>query len=207
MVPYTSDGVDLVFDDDYTPVGASSPGLTWTANANLAASETFGVSGINPIGNMTWDTAQAWIAAMNAANYAGANDWRLWSALNSDGTGPCGPAFNCDDSELGHLFYVEGGLSPNDVINDSTALTAVFANMRDSVYWSGTESSASDAWFFNALNGNQTSGLKGGQFFGWAVRPGQIPTAPLPGTAALMALGLAGLGARRLSRRPIHSKG
>ncbi|NBC15675.1 MAG: hypothetical protein GVY09_20490 [Gammaproteobacteria bacterium] len=209
LVPYTSDGVDLVYDNDYTPVGASSPGLTWMADANLAASETFGVSGINPSGFMTWDTAQAWIAAMNAANYAGANDWRLWSALNSDGSGPCGRAPNCNDSELGHLFYVEGGLSSFDAINDSADLTAVFTNMQDSVYRSGTEYAPNPdyAWLFRTDNGIQYNDVKDFQYYGWAVRPGQIAAAPLPGTAALMALGLAGLGARRLSRRPIHSKG
>lgn len=47
--------------------------VTWLANANLAATQTFGVSGINRDGSMSWDTAQAWIAAMNAANYLGSN--------------------------------------------------------------------------------------------------------------------------------------
>jgi len=87
LVPLTLGGVDVVCDDDYTPVGASSPGLIWTADANLATSATFGVTGINANGTMTWDKAQEWIAAMNTANYGGANDWRLWSALNNDGSG------------------------------------------------------------------------------------------------------------------------
>jgi hypothetical protein len=201
---YTANGVDLVYDDDYTPVGASSPGLTWTADANLAATETFGVSGILADGRMDWNTAQEWIAAMNAAGYGGASDWRLWSALNSDGTGPCGPAFNCTDSELGHLFYVEGGLNALDAINDSAALTAVFTNMEDSLYWSGTEFAPDpfNAWVFLTGRGRQGLVNKDGQHYGWAVRPGgQVAAAPLPGTAVLMALGLFGLGARRRVRR------
>jgi len=40
------------------------------------------VTGINANGTMGWAKALEWITAMNAANYAGANDWRLWSALN-----------------------------------------------------------------------------------------------------------------------------
>ena len=196
-MPYTSAGVNLVYDNDYTPVGASSPGLTWTADANLAATMTFGVTGINASGTMTWDKALEWIAAMNAANYAGANDWRLWSALNSDGSGPCF-GFNCTDSELGHLFYTEGQLSPGDAINNSTDLTDVFTNMQDSLYWSGTEFSASGAWFFGAGSGFQADLGKDFQNYGWAVRPGQIAAAPLPGTALLMALGF---GAMALSRR------
>ncbi len=56
--------------------------VTWLADASLAASNTFGVSGIGisegiiPVGAMTWTTAQSWIGAMNTANYPGHNDWR-----------------------------------------------------------------------------------------------------------------------------------
>ncbi|MBK1629611.1 hypothetical protein CKO31_02425 [Thiohalocapsa halophila] len=223
LVPYTSDGVDLVFDNDYTPVGASSPGLTWTADANLAASNTFGLSTgadlglypgegsgeqgrINTDGTMNWPGALFWIDAMNAANYAGANDWRLWSALDSNGDEPCA-GWDCTYSELGHLFYFEGGLSQFDSINDSVALTDVFTNMQDNVYWSGTEFSASDAWDFATSSGFQFYGGKDNPIYAWAVRPGQIAAAPLPGTALLMALGLAGLDARQLSRRPNTASG
>jgi hypothetical protein len=201
LVPYTSAGVDLVYDNDYKPFDATSPGLTWTADANLAATMTFGVTGINTSGAMTWDKALEWIAAMNTANYAGANDWRLWSALNSDGSGPCGPAFNCINSELGHLFYTEGGRSQNDAINDSAALTGVFTNMQDSVYWSGTEFSVSLAWNFSTNSGIQVYDNKISQYYGWAVRPGQIAAAPLPGTALLMALGFGAMALLRRARR------
>ncbi len=44
---------------------------------------------------------------MNAANDGGANDWRLWSALNSDGSAPCSGS-SCPNSELGHLYFTEG---------------------------------------------------------------------------------------------------
>jgi hypothetical protein len=203
LVPYTVNGVDLVVDTDYTPVGATSPGLMWTKNANLAETETFGVTGISANGTMSWAKALEWIAAMNTASYAGFSDWRLWSALNSDGSGPCGPAYNCTDSELGHLFYVEGGLSQGQAINSSTALTDVFTNMRDSVYWSGTEYAPSpgNAWDFLTYDGFQGSGNKGNQFYGWAVRPGQVAAAPLPGTALLMALGFGAVAVSRRARR------
>jgi hypothetical protein len=200
LMSYTANGVDLVFDDDYTPVGASSAGLTWTADANLAASNTFGLatgtdlglypgdtSGvqgrINADGRMNWPGALFWIDAMNAAGYGGASDWRLGSALNSDGSDPCldyGPGgTGCADSELGHLFYTEGGLNPGDAISDSALLDAfqggAFTNLQDSLYWSGTEyaPNPNNAWNFNTDNGNQNNDNKDNQNYGWAVRPGE----------------------------------
>jgi hypothetical protein len=225
LVPYTVNGVDLVYDAQ--PGSSSTQGLTWTADANLAASNTFGLttgvdlglypgdsSGVqgrvNADGTMNWPGALFWIDAMNAANYAGANDWRLWSALNSDGSGPCEADYNCTDSELGHLFYIEGGLSQNQPITSSAALnadafpaTGVFTNMQDSVYWSGTEYAPSpgDAWLFFARNGFQINFNKDTQPYGWAVRPGQVAAAPLPGTALLMALGFGAMAVSHRARR------
>jgi hypothetical protein len=187
LITYSSAGADLVLDGQ---------GLTWTADANLAATETFGVSGIAANGSMSWDTSLAWIDAMNAANYGGANDWRLWSALNSDGSGP-DMGYDVIDSELGHLFYTEGGLSLGVPITDSTALTDVFTNMQSSRYWSGTEFAPipAAAWRFRTDDGSQRVENKVRQYYGWAVRPGQVTAVPLPGTALLMALGLLVLGA------------
>lgn len=77
----------------------------------------------------------------------------MWSALNSDGSGPCGPAYNCTDSELGHLFYVEGMLTANDSITDSAVLDAAqggaFTNLQNFVYRPGTEYAPGPgfAWF------------------------------------------------------------
>jgi len=197
LIDYTAGGVNLVWDNDY---GAT--GLTWLKNANLADTVDFGVSGIAANGTMTWDVAQSWITAMNAANYAGTNGWRLWSALNSDGSGPCS-GYNCTRSELGHLFYTEGGLTSGQAITSSTVLTQHFTNMQSSVYWSGTEYSPGPfgAWGFGTGNGVQGDVRKGGQVYGWAVRPGQVAAAPLPATGLLMALGLLALGATRHGRR------
>ncbi|AUB83564.1 DUF1566 domain-containing protein [Candidatus Thiodictyon syntrophicum] len=153
LIDYTAGGVNLVWDNDY---GAT--GLTWLKNANLADTVDFGVSGIAANGTMTWDVAQSWITAMNAANYAGTNGWRLWSALNSDGSGPCS-GYNCTGSELGHLFYTEGGLTSGQAITSSTVLTQHFTYMQSSVYWSGTQfaPNPSNAWFFYPASGSRTT--------------------------------------------------
>ena len=42
--------------------------VTWIADANLAASDTFGMSGINTDGTMSLATAQYWVNGMNANN-------------------------------------------------------------------------------------------------------------------------------------------
>jgi hypothetical protein len=58
-------GGQAVFDTDL--------GITWKADANLAATNTFGVLNIQHdfpnAGSLNWDTAQSYVAAMDAANY------------------------------------------------------------------------------------------------------------------------------------------
>jgi hypothetical protein len=51
--------------------------VTWLADANLADTNDFGVTGINANGSMNWGKANEWIAAMNTATYLGKSDWRL----------------------------------------------------------------------------------------------------------------------------------
>jgi hypothetical protein len=103
--------------------------ITWLADANLAASNTFGLTQsarlfpaageVGSTGRMNWDTANAWIAGMNAADHLGFDDWRLPSAFNQDGTGPCG-AFNCNSSEMGYMFYDNFGVSAFSSVTTST---------------------------------------------------------------------------------------
>jgi hypothetical protein len=51
--------------------------VTRLANANLAATQKFGVPDINPDGSMSWTTAQHSIAAMNGAHYLGTSRWSM----------------------------------------------------------------------------------------------------------------------------------
>jgi hypothetical protein len=98
--------------------------ITWVADANLADTTTFGVLGINGDGTMNWATADAWIAAMNTANYLGTNDWRLPTVEPLNGStfdyaesynGSTDLGYNQSEqgtayagstgSEMAHLFY------------------------------------------------------------------------------------------------------
>ena len=138
----TIDGVDLYYDDVLD--------ITWHGNANLAATETFGLTQstnvfpaageVGSTGRMNWFTANAWIAGMNTANYLGFNDWRLPILSPIDGTSVFNNDFsnnattdrgNADAdgwvdgsgtpvSEMGHMFYVNLGNLGFCTPNDSS---------------------------------------------------------------------------------------
>jgi hypothetical protein len=72
-------------------------GIMWLQDANYAK----GI--VSEDGSTDYFFASSWAAQLNFAGY---DDWRLPSGLNSDGSGPCS-AFSCKDSEMGHLYYIE----------------------------------------------------------------------------------------------------
>jgi hypothetical protein len=182
--------------------------ITWLKNANLADSDTFGVSGAGR--SMNWVTAQAWITAMNTANYLGYSDWRL-PTMNSTSpfTGTLhdcssGSATDCKNSgnELGYMYYFNLGGTGNDLTGDLTVGGVTLDNIQPG-YWSGTEfDSGNDAWSFLFNNGLQ--GIVGERLrlSAWAVRPGDVAAAPEPASLLLIGAGMLGLGwSRRRGRR------
>lgn len=198
-------GGQAVYDNDLD--------VTWASNANLAATNTFGLttnvdlglypsdnSGVNgrilPNGAMNWPGTLFWIDAMNASNYLGVNDWRLPVTLYPDSTCDTQPSgsFNCTGSEMGHLYNVEGA---------TAAMPGPFSNVVDLWGWSGSEYSPLDpdnfAWFFKFSNGSQSGAGKANFLFGWAVRSGDISLVPVPAAVWLFgsALGLLGWLRRR----------
>ena len=167
----------------------------WLENANLADTNTFGVSGIASSGLMSWDKANEWIAAMNNASYLGFNDWRLPTSLNQDGTGPCS-GFTCNDSEMGHLYFVDNIKYPS-----SGNSSGNFDNVDWHEYWTSTSSStdSTKAWSFSFWTGLQSENFKTLTTF--AVLPVRSASSPVPepSTALLFSSGFAGLAL--LSRR------
>jgi len=199
-------GGQAVYDTDLN--------ITWLANTKLAVSQTFGVTGIDGNGLMSWATATSWITAMNASNsgngYLGIKNWRLPNTLQPDAT--CGSQFNpgtglplqgfgsnCTGSEMGHLFYNELNLTANSsVFGADPVQLAKFNNSIDSsVYWSGTEfaSDQTSAWTFSFNVGFQGTDLKTQNLFAWPVRSGDVglSSVPVPATVWLMGSGLIGL--------------
>lgn len=192
-------------------------GITWLSNANLLASNTFGLTygqnyGSDSYGNpsviqsnglATWGGAQAWITAMNANGYMGYHDWRLPITLQPDVT--CDYQFggvsygpNCTGSEMGNLFYQElGGTAGLSILTSSDPDVVLFSNIQP-YYWSDTLyiPGTHFAWVFLMNNGNQGAYDENDvrdHFYAWAVRTGDVAIVPEPGTTMLLALGLVGL--------------
>ncbi len=140
--------------------------ITWLADANLAGSNTFGVSGIGStpgdLGYMNWNTAQSWITAMNGVSYLGRSDWRLPKMIDINNDGCLNDiAFSGTDcgynvvsvgpnaSEMASLFYQTlGNLA---YFNTSGVpqlpglgiqFTAPFTNLGNTLYWYGLETTS-----------------------------------------------------------------
>ncbi len=174
--------------------------ITWLADWNYALT-----SGFDSDGLMDWASANNWA---NSLVYGGFSDWRLPTALNAGGSGPCGPNFNCTASEIGHMFYADWGATAGNAFSSGTnaANLALFSNVQSFDYWSGTEYAPDTAfaWNFSTLIGHQNFDPKGLGLHAVAVRPGDVPTVvPEPMTVALVLLGGAAILGwhRRAGRR------
>ena len=127
--------------------------VTWLTNANLPATQTFGIAGINKSGSMTYPTAQRWVAALsafdNGLGVLGHHNWQLPTAPEMDGscarTGRQGESFGfgCSGSALGSLYYKTLGLhEPNRAVPIQGTNAGPFRNFQPYLYWS--DSAAAD---------------------------------------------------------------
>jgi hypothetical protein len=142
--------------------------LTWLQDTNYAKT-----TGHAPDGQMTWDKAMAWVARLN---YKGVTGWRLPTARNPDGSGPC-IGDNCRESELGHLVFT--------AFQRPAPGTKLVNWEPFSIYWSSTEASATEAFAF------KMAGLKQGKL-------PKDPWAPDP------SLGIAPVLADKVLTWPVH---
>jgi hypothetical protein len=152
-------GNGMIYDTDFN--------ITWYANAKMA--------------NLRWSEATAWAASLNVNGITG---WRLPSALNLDGTGPCLPqppdtAAFCKMSEFGHLYSTELGNIFGEGGADSYGPFAGTA--RWFYYWTGTThaTDSTRAYMFSPGGESFIAKKEVDTGFGWAVHDGD-PAGPPP---------------------------
>jgi len=181
----------------YDPVAQ----VTWLADANLAAKQTFGVADINPDGSMEHSAAVQWVDAMNKADqgrgYLGQTVWQLPE------TGPPDPScsmkgttgFDCTGSPMGELFYKQLGLRRGEsVVAAPDVKVGPFHNIEPYLYWACEAETAVSAcqtngpsdgfeWNFSFGNGFEGTNLLANDLYVIVYYPGsstKIPTLPQP---------------------------
>lgn len=104
-------GNGLIYDDVLK--------ITWLQDANLSASESFGVWGILPYsgGQMSASTAAEWIGAMNAAAYKGFSDWRLPKVAPMGAAWKYGSAYD-GSRESGYNVSAPGSAFPGSTASE-----------------------------------------------------------------------------------------
>jgi len=146
-------GNGMIYDTDFN--------ITWYANAKMA--------------NLYWSQAKSWAASLNINGITG---WRLPSALNLDGTGPCIGLY-CKMSEFGHLYSTELG----NVFGagDSNSLGPFQNTARWFYYWTDTtyDLDSTKAYMFSPGGESFIAKKEVDTGFGWAVHDGD-PAGPPP---------------------------
>jgi hypothetical protein len=158
----------LVPSADGTTVYDATKNVTWLADADLPASNQFGIPlcpggrsqvCINSSGSMRYDAAVAWIAAMNAGAYLGHSDWRLPATLPKDRT--CAKiganedtfGFGCTGSPLASLYSRLGFGAPNSVQPAAKQTAGPISNLQPYLYWSRTPGGSTSEGCASAANG------------------------------------------------------
>jgi len=185
LVPFSAHAA-LIPSADGMTVYDTVVHVTWLANANFAATETFSVAGINANGSMNYATAVAWVAAMNAFDggkgYLGHNNWSLPTTPLSDSTcgltGPYGNfGFGCTNSALGSLYPALGFQYPDTVVPIPANTVGPFINFQPYLYWSDTLNGrdTSGYYTFSFNSGWQGGNLDPHYMYALPMIPGQVP--------------------------------
>lgn len=200
--------------------------VTWLRDANYAKT-----SGYDDDGRMNWSAARTWAGNLVfggyddwrlAANTPVGADWNYYYSPSApNGSTDIGYNITSPNSELSYMYYVNLGLkgfySPDGYYQPNFGIfgngsylggqadVGLVKNLQSGVYWSGTAVATdpgSSAWVFDTGDGDQDDFNHGGQFYAWAVRPGDVAAAvPEPETYAMLLAGLGLLGMAGMQRR------
>ncbi len=169
--------------------------------------------------NITWydytPNYNSWHSQMNWADsltvdFGGTvyDDWRLPSALNSDGSVPCGNANTCSGSEMGHLFFTELGNHDFPTAGYGLSNTGPFLDLVEYYYWTGSSVVEDEytTWgsYFSFEFGSAHWEISNYNQFAIAVRTGDVATAVVPepiSTTLFIFGGITLFGRRYLIRR------
>jgi len=178
---------DLVPSADGMTVYDTVMHVTWLADANFAAKQTFNTAGINTSGSMNYAAAVTWVAAMNAYNggagYMGHNNWTLPTTQLNDATcsltGPNGSfGVGCTNSAMGSLYAALGFQFPDTTVPIPANTVGPFINFQPYLYWSGTTNGrgtdSGGYYTFSFNNGWQGGNLNAFYMYALPMIPGQV---------------------------------
>lgn len=152
----------------YDPVA----NVMWLANANLAASSAFGLPlcqnptastlCVNSDGAMSLDSANQFIANMDAAAYLGQKNW-IMPAVDQSCSGY---NYGSNLNPMGELFYGQFGLSKGmSAVAAPNIATGPFHNFQPYIYWSCLPASIQTVCQSDGPVANQE----------WSFSPGESP--------------------------------
>ncbi len=184
----------LLPSEDGSTVYDTVNNVSWLANFNLPASNTFGLpicSGpgtqtcVNSSGSMRYSSAAAWVNAMNASNYMGRNNWQLPTSPPADsGCGKTGPTgnnfgFGCAASAFGYLWNTLGLKAPNTAVPIPSNTVGPFSNFQPYLYWSQSSGPPpSGNLTFSFATGWQGANTLPNLLYALPMIPGKIPGTP-----------------------------
>jgi hypothetical protein len=188
---YESKDYNLIYEDnqsliwlDYSNAGSPWPQqMSWASGLNASGVLTYR---LKPGVSVSWE-----------------GDWRLPKTVDGahrngyDGKTTAG--FNITTSEIGYLFYTSlgnlgyydtngkprpGWGKPDSQHGWGLKNKGPFANLQNGQYWSSSEYAvySEHAWDFNMYYGSQgdTAFKSSYNYYGLAVRPGKVVSAPAP---------------------------
>ena len=187
-------GAALVLSPDGVTVYDSVNNVTWLADADFPATNRFGLplcSGpgtqpcVNASGSMEYQSAAAWVNAMNAANYLGHSNWQLPTTPTFDaGCGKTGPnansfGYGCSASAFGSLYYDALGLhAPDTAVPIPANAVGPFTNLQPYLYWSQVGAGAQGYETFSFATGWRGANTGPHFIYLWPMVPGKIAGTP-----------------------------